>query len=284
VIAADGVRSTVRDALGIGTSGPGDLATSMAVRFRAPLWDVVGEHRHVIYFLPGNRAALPVGHGDRWLYARPWDPQRERLGDLSRDDLTREVRLAAGVPDLKPRIEGASTADYGVALADRFRERSTFLVGDAAHRLTPRGATGMNTAIRDAHDLGWKLSWVLRGWAGDALLDTYETERRPVAEHNAARSADPNGSIRGTTDELRADLGGRIAHTWLPGESGRTSTLDLLADGLTRFTGPDQTAWRTRRAAPPVTTRRLDAMTARALGILGGASLLVRPDGVPAAA
>src|SRR5215207_2982726 len=59
LIAADGVRSTVRDALGIGTSGPGHLSTSMAVRFRAPLWDVVGEHRHVIYFLPGNRAALP---------------------------------------------------------------------------------------------------------------------------------------------------------------------------------------------------------------------------------
>ena len=61
---------------------------------------------------------------------------------------------------------------------------------------------------------------MLRGWAGDALLDTYEAERRPVAEHNAARSADPSGSIRGTADELRADLGGRIAHTWLPGESG----------------------------------------------------------------
>jgi putative polyketide hydroxylase len=284
LIAADGVRSTVRAALGIGTSGPGHLSTSMAVRFRAPLWDVVGEHRHVIYFLDGNRAMLPVGHGDRWLYARPWDPQRERLADLSVDDLTREVRLAAGVPDLDPQLEDCSTADYGVALADRFRERSAFLIGDAAHRLTPRGATGMNTAIRDAHDLGWKLSWVLRGWAGDALLDTYEAERRPVAEHNAARSADPSGSIRGTADELRADLGGRIAHTWLPGESGRTSTLDLLADGLTRFTGPDETAWITRRAAPPVTTRRLDAMTARALGILGGASLLVRPDGVPAAA
>jgi putative polyketide hydroxylase len=284
LIAADGVRSTVRAALGIGTSGPGHLSTSMAVRFRAPLWDVVGEHRHVIYFLPGNRAALPVGHRDRWLYARPWDPRRERLDDLTEEDLVREVRLASGVGDLEPRIEDRSTADYGVALADRFRERSAFLIGDAAHRLTPRGATGMNTAIRDAHDLGWKLSWVLRGWAGDALLDTYEAERRPVAEHNAARSADPNGSVRGTGDELRADLGGRIPHTWLPGESGRTSTLDLLSDGLTRFTGPGEEGWTPRRAAPPVTTRRLDAMTARALGILGGASLLVRPDGVPAAA
>ena len=220
LIAADGVRSTVRAALGIATRGPGDLATGLGVRFRAPLWDVVGEHRHVIYFLPGNLAALPVGHGDRWLYARPWDPARERLDDLTNDDLTREVRLATGVPDLEPQLEGVSTAGYGVALADRFRERSAFLIGDAAHRLTPRGATGMNTAIRDAHDLGWKLSWVLRGWAGDALLDSYEAERRPVAEHNAERSADPNGSIRGTADELRADLGGRIPHPGCPASRG----------------------------------------------------------------
>ena len=86
----------------------------------------------------------------------------------------------------------------------------------------------MNTAIRDGYDLGWKLAWVLRGWAGEALLDSYEAERRPVAEHNAARSADPNGSIRGVAEELHVDLGGRIAHTWLPGEAGRISTLDLL--------------------------------------------------------
>ena len=96
----------------------------------------------------------------------------------------------------------------------------------------------MNTAIRDGYDLGWKLAWVLRGWAGEELLDSYEAERRPVAEHNGARGTDPNGSIRGVTEELHVDLGGRIAHAWLPGETGRVSTLDLLGDGLTLFTGP----------------------------------------------
>jgi 2-polyprenyl-6-methoxyphenol hydroxylase-like FAD-dependent oxidoreductase len=52
----------------------------------------------------------------------------------------------------------------------------------------------MNTAIQDAHDLAWKLAWVLKGWAGPALLDSYEDERRPVGLHNVTRSASPNGA------------------------------------------------------------------------------------------
>ena len=62
----------------------------------------------------------------------------------------------------------------------------------------------MNSAIHDGFDLGWKLGWVLRGWAGPALLDSYERERRPVVEHNVVRSADPNGSHR--------DVGRRAPH------------------------------------------------------------------------
>ena len=278
LIAADGIRSTVRPALGIPTDGPGEVGAGVGILFRAPLWEVVGEHRYVIYFVgdEGAQAALPVGLPDRWLVG---------LGDREPADPVREVRRLAGVPDLEPEIENVRRVAYGIELAARYREGSAFLVGDAAHRLTPRGATGMNTAIRDGYDLGWKLAWVLRGWAGEELLDSYEAERRPVAEHNGVRGADPNGSVRGVDEELRVDLGGRITHAWLPGETGRVSTLDLLGDGLTLFTGPAERAtWKARRGNPPVTVRRLDAITARALGILGSASLLVRPDGVPAMA
>ena len=73
-----------------------------------------------------------------------------------------------------------------------FREEASgFLIGDAAHWMTPRGASGMNTAIHDGYDLGWKLGWVLRGWAPDALLETYERDRLPAVRHNMRRSLDP---------------------------------------------------------------------------------------------
>jgi putative polyketide hydroxylase len=151
--------------------------------------------------------------------------------------------------------------------------------------VSPRGGTGMNTAIRDGHDLGWKLPWVLRGWAGVELLESYEAERRPVAEHNVARSADPNGSVREAAQELHADLGGRIAHVWLPFAAGRRSALDLLGPGLTLFTGPRRAAWDAAVAqitGPLPGVHGLDALTARAIGIRDGGALLVRPDGMPA--
>ena len=96
----------------------------------------------------------------------------------------------------------------------------------------------MNTAIHDGFDLGWKLAWVLRGWAGPALLDSYERERRPVVEHNVARSADPNGSV--ARRRPRAARRPRRAHParLAADAGGRVSTLDLLGPGLTLFTGP----------------------------------------------
>ena len=79
----------------------------------------------------------------------------------------------------------------------------------------------MNTAIADGFDLGWKLVWVINGWAGDRLLDTYESERRPVAEHNLARSIDPWGSRRTVAAEVGVDLGGRLPHAWCRIRRGR---------------------------------------------------------------
>jgi hypothetical protein len=119
---------------------------------------------------------------------------------------------------------------------------------------------------------------VLRGWAGPALLDSYEAERRPVGTRNAARSAEPGE--RDLAESIALDLGGRIAHAWL---EGGVSTLDLLGLGLTLLAGPDAGAWQaaaaTVRAGVPLRVRALDGPAADAVGTGRDGAVLVRPDG-----
>jgi putative polyketide hydroxylase len=283
LIAADGAHSRARHALGIEMHGPDNLLGAVSALFRAPLWELVGEHRYGIYIVTHPEAEavlLPAGGGDRWLYGVTHEPG-SRLASLGEEEMAMRIELAAGLPGLAPRIERIGGFTFAAKLADSYRERNAFLIGDAAHRATPRGGTGMNTAIHDGFDLGWKLAWVLRDWANDELLDSYERERRPVAQHNVRQSAQPPGSPLELGRALAADLGGRIAHAWVDGAGHQVSTLDLLGPGLTLFAGPECRQCEVP-ATVPVTARRLDMITARALGIDASGALLVRPDGAPA--
>lgn len=109
--------------------------------FRAPVWDIVGDHRYLLYgtTLPGAEGTvLPAGKGDRWLIGLQHDG--DEAGDPpALDEMRRRIELAAGVPGLPIRIERSAPFTSGAQLADRFRVGNIFLVGDAAHRITPRG-------------------------------------------------------------------------------------------------------------------------------------------------
>ncbi len=284
VVGADGPRGIVRDAAGIGTEGPGALADYSSTMFHAPLWEHLGDRRHGIYPLTDPAVSgvlLPAG-GDRWVYGRETD---------GRDGTVDLLRAATGVADLRPRITREARFTFTVRLARRYRTGRLFLAGDAAHQITPRGGTGMNTAVHDGHDLGWKLAWVLLGWAGPRLLDTYERERRPVGLRNAERSAQPDGSYRAVAGELANDLGGRLPHGWLDRDGARVSTLDLLGPGRTLLLGPrhpmDPSPAASTALGPaagaPLVVHRLDAATAGLLGVEPAGALLLHPDGRPAA-
>ena len=105
---------------------------------------------------------------------------------------------------------GTWTAGHSL-VAQSFRRGNAFLAGDAAHLFTPTGGLGYNTAVEDAVNLGWKLARALRGGAGDSLLDSYEAERRPLAERNTAyarRFADSVGLLAARPElELESPAG-----------------------------------------------------------------------------
>ncbi|MFI0540625.1 FAD-dependent oxidoreductase [Streptomyces sp. WSLK1-3] len=194
LVAADGPRSPVREQLGIGQSGPGELFSNVSITFRSRrLADVVGERRFIVCYLTApeaDGALLPVDNRENWVFHAPWHPERgETLEEFTDERCVAHIRRAIGVADLDVEITGRAPWHAAQRVARSYRSGRVFLAGDSAHEMSPTGAFGSNTGIQDAHNLAWKLAAVLGGWAGEGLLDSYDAERRPVAEATSARAA-----------------------------------------------------------------------------------------------
>ncbi len=194
LIGADGVSSAVRRSLGVRLEGNSATKSNLGVLFRSDdLGDVVGLDPAVQYWVVGNRYAGMVGPLDRdglwWSIIQGYDPEKPQFRDVSAAEI---VRSLIGVDaDVEVIAEDPWTAR--MLLSPTYREDAVFLVGDAAHANPPWGGHGFNTCIGDAANLAWKLAAVLQGWAGPQLLDSYETERRPVARRTIDEAA-ANGS------------------------------------------------------------------------------------------
>jgi tetracenomycin A2 monooxygenase-dioxygenase len=98
------------------------------------------------------------------------------------------IQQGAGRPDVGADIVDARSWDAAAAVADRFRQERVLLVGDSAHVMPPTGGFGGNTGIQDAFNLAWKLEAVVNRAAGPELLDTYDEERRPIADATVEQS------------------------------------------------------------------------------------------------
>ncbi|HET7763802.1 MAG TPA: FAD-dependent monooxygenase, partial [Burkholderiales bacterium] len=115
-----------------------------------------------------------------------------------------------------------------------YRHGRIFLAGDCAHQNTPTGGYGMNTGMGDAVDLGWKLAAAVQGWAGPALLDSYDAERRPVALHNV-EEATRNFHLRSfpaIPGLLEDSARGEFARGRLGDEIVRNTARELVSDGI----------------------------------------------------
>ncbi|WP_433659107.1 FAD-dependent monooxygenase [Nocardia sp. CA-128927] len=193
LIAADGVRSGVRDALGIGTTGPGALGNpKVSMLFRADLRPYTrGRHfANCDITNPDAPGMLVTVDGAKdWIFHTDYHPERgESVDDFTDERCVELIRAAVGDPTLEVEVLNRLPWRARGLLADRFQQGQVFLVGDAAHAVPPQGAFGLNTGAADAHNLAWKLAAVLHGFAGRALLETYETERRSVAAFTLAQA------------------------------------------------------------------------------------------------
>ena len=219
------------------------------------------------------------------------------------DGWTPALRAATGLPDLEPEVLDVQRYTIAAAVATAYRRGPGFLVGDAAHRTTPVPGVGLNTAVADGHELGWKLAWVARGIAGEELLDSHEAERAPIGLAVAARSLLPDrhpddglvgdlgrthrSSVVAADDDrpaARTDLaarpGERAPHVWVRHGGRRASTLDLFDGHLTLVTGEDATWARASRTfGLQVLEAAPDSRLAHAYRLGPDTAVLVRPDG-----
>jgi putative polyketide hydroxylase len=192
LIAADGVGSTIRGLLGQTLGSPGPAPYWHSIYWVGDLSKLTDSRPAIMYYTQTGGNSLvgiaPTGTRNRWitLVQQPASETRpERLTDAESVAI---IRDAVGLPDLAVEVLSSATFRISADVVDRYRSGRVFLAGDAAHSLPPTGGFGINTGFADVHNLVWKLALVLRGEAPDSLLDSYDSERKPIAESNAAWS------------------------------------------------------------------------------------------------
>jgi 2-polyprenyl-6-methoxyphenol hydroxylase-like FAD-dependent oxidoreductase len=245
LVGADGARSFVRRQLGIEWGGVTGIQRDFmggkmfAIYLRAPEFVSVLRHPRAWMYVAVNhrrRAFMAsVDGGAEYAFHAALKPGED--AEAWTDEDARRVFAEAVGAEVPIEILSKGTWLAGHALvAQRFRHGRVFIAGDAAHLFTPTGGLGYNTAVEDAVNLAWKLASVVRGQAPDFLLDSYEIERKRLAERNTAfarRFADSVGLFTAKPeleeDSPRGDAERRLAADHLD----RHARLEFNIPGVT---------------------------------------------------
>jgi 2-polyprenyl-6-methoxyphenol hydroxylase-like FAD-dependent oxidoreductase len=180
VVGCDGAHSRVRRELGLTFAGH-PYAEDWLLADVLLDWDPGEDSAHAFFRPDGLPVIFFPMRGHRWRLTLPFAGSRSGLApDLAEIQRLTDQRAPERVTVSDPTWLANFRCHRRSASA--YRRGHVLLAGDAVHIHTPAGGQGMNTGITDAHNLGWKLALVASGRAPDALLDTYGTERRPVAE------------------------------------------------------------------------------------------------------
>jgi 2-polyprenyl-6-methoxyphenol hydroxylase-like FAD-dependent oxidoreductase len=286
MVAADGAHSRVRESLGIKMKGRGAFSKSITIYFRANVEPLLrGRNLSVIYVLNPTlrgffRFEKPFDSGFLAVNATgdPANPVTDVSTGLTDARCLELVQAALGTSEVPVTIDSVMHWEAAADTAERMRQGRIFLAGDSAHTMPPNGGFGGNTGVQDAHNLAWKVAWVLKGASGPELLDTYEQERLPIGRFTVeqaysryvTRTAPYLGTsgIQPVANDLDVELfyrygeSRRAPHVWIERGGKRISTLDLFG-----------------REFVSLDAGNYDPAVADAYGISRNGSVVVRPDG-----
>lgn len=181
LVGCDGAGSVVRREMGLEMEGQRGVATFCQVHFKSRDLEALhthGQFWHMIFVGGGVGALIAQDERDTWTLQTSAITDGVRTEDIDKQELL--DKICGRHLDVDEVLQ-SSIWQPNVLVANRYRSGRLFVAGDAAHEVIPTGGYGLNTGIGDAVNLGWKLAAVVNGIGGDVLLDSYESERRPVA-------------------------------------------------------------------------------------------------------
>ncbi|MBP2327881.1 3-(3-hydroxy-phenyl)propionate hydroxylase [Kibdelosporangium banguiense] len=187
LLACDGGRSQTREQLGITVEGHTLDQRYMLVDLEVDL-DVANprDYPYLAYFGDPAEWMILVRQPHCWRFLYPLESGRP---EPDHAELAAKAKRFIGDVD-GLRVIGTNIYPVHHRVANRWRVGRVFLMGDAAHLITPMWALGLNTGVLDASNLPWRLAWVLRGWADESILDGYEREQAPVAVRGSGEMAE----------------------------------------------------------------------------------------------